>query len=79
MCIDIDMAILGLTVSLPVAPLVLTESFSTPKANLLVPSPTLVPLETTLLVAVVPTRYDPLERAIYESDITKFKSWHFDL
>jgi hypothetical protein len=58
LCIYIDMAVLGQAVSLPVAPLVLTESFSTLKANLLAPSPTPELLETTLLVAVVPARSD---------------------
>jgi hypothetical protein len=61
MWIDIDSDILGQTVSLLAAPLVLTESSSTPKANLLVPSPIPELLETILLAAVVLARYDILK------------------
>lgn len=48
---------IGPTVSTLVAPLVPTESFSTPMANTLVPSPTLALLATTLLAALALTKH----------------------
>jgi hypothetical protein len=61
-------------VSSLVARLVLTESFSTPKVNSLVPLPTPGLLETTLLAAPVLARYVLCEYKIYESDIMKSKA-----
>ena len=64
--------------SLPVDLLVPTELFSTPKVNSLVPLPTPELLETTLLVAVAPTRNDFFQAEdFYESDVTKFQKLAF--
>lgn len=61
--------------SSPVALLVLTESFSTPKVNSLVPLPTPELLEMTLLGALVLARHDAVQgEDFYESDITKSKA-----